>query len=67
MNADALWPEPEWAGSQVLGIQTKLHQWATDAPTGLPQIAGTRLPRKAMLTWEKGRDRASEACYYASP
>ncbi|MDA8294889.1 MAG: ABC transporter permease [Actinomycetota bacterium] len=35
--------------------------------SGLPQIAGTRLPRKAMLTWEKGRDRASEACYYASP
>jgi RNA-directed DNA polymerase len=32
VNADALWPEPEWAGSQVLGIQTKLHQWATDAP-----------------------------------
>ena len=37
------------------------------ALAGLPQIGGTRLPRKAMLTWEKGRDRASEACYYASP
>ena len=25
-----------------------------DTLSGLPQIGGTRLPRKAMLTWEKG-------------
>jgi RNA-directed DNA polymerase len=32
VNTDVLWPEPEWAESQVLRIQTKLHQWATDDP-----------------------------------
>ena len=30
MNTDVLWPELEWAEEQVLRIQTKLHQWATD-------------------------------------
>ena len=46
---------------------TNLSVKARQLQAGLPQIGGTRLPRKAMLTWEKGRDRASEACYYASP
>ena len=32
MNADALWPTLEEAEARVLGIQTKLHQWATDSP-----------------------------------
>jgi RNA-directed DNA polymerase len=32
VNTDASWPDPEWAWPRVLGIQTKLHQWATDAP-----------------------------------
>jgi RNA-directed DNA polymerase len=32
VNTDVLWPEPEWAESQVLRIQTKLHQWAIDDP-----------------------------------
>ena len=32
MNIDVLWPELEYAESQVLRIQTKLHQWATDDP-----------------------------------
>ena len=32
MNTDVLWPELEWAEMQVLRIQTKLHQWATDDP-----------------------------------
>ena len=32
MNTDVLWPELEWAEEQVLRIQTKLHQWATDDP-----------------------------------
>ena len=32
MNTDVLWPERDWAESQVLRIQTKLHQWAIDDP-----------------------------------
>ena len=32
MNTDGLWPDRETARWQVLKIQTKLHQWATDAP-----------------------------------
>jgi RNA-directed DNA polymerase len=32
VNTDVLWPEREWAESQVLRIQTKLHQWAIDDP-----------------------------------
>ncbi len=30
MNTDALWPTLDEAKAKVLGIQTKLHQWATD-------------------------------------
>ncbi|MGH9207509.1 MAG: group II intron reverse transcriptase/maturase [Acidimicrobiales bacterium] len=30
MNTDAPWPTPAEAEARVLGIQTKLHQWATD-------------------------------------
>jgi RNA-directed DNA polymerase len=32
VNIDAPWPTPEEAEARVLGIQTKLHQWATDSP-----------------------------------
>lgn len=32
MNTDAPWPDLDEAESRVLGIQTKLHQWATDSP-----------------------------------
>ncbi|MBF6558413.1 MAG: group II intron reverse transcriptase/maturase [Acidimicrobiales bacterium] len=32
MNTDVLWPELDEAEWQVLRIQTKLHQWATDDP-----------------------------------
>jgi RNA-directed DNA polymerase len=32
VNTGDLWPELEWAESQVLRIQTKLHRWATDDP-----------------------------------
>ncbi|MDA8312480.1 MAG: group II intron reverse transcriptase/maturase [Actinomycetota bacterium] len=32
MNTDAPWPSLEEAEARVLGIQTKLHQWATDSP-----------------------------------
>ncbi len=32
MNTDGPWPDRETARWQVLKIQTKLHQWATDAP-----------------------------------
>lgn len=32
MNTDAPWPDLYEAESRVLKIQTKLHQWATDAP-----------------------------------
>ena len=32
MNAGVLWPELDEAEWQVLRIQTKLHQWATDDP-----------------------------------
>ncbi len=32
MNTDAPWPTLEEASVRVLGIQTKLHQWATDDP-----------------------------------
>jgi RNA-directed DNA polymerase len=31
-NTDAPWPTPEQAEARVLGIQTKLHHWATDNP-----------------------------------
>jgi RNA-directed DNA polymerase len=31
-NTDARWPTPEQAEARVLGIQTKLHHWATDDP-----------------------------------
>ena len=30
MNTDAPWPDTKTAWPQVLKIQTKLHQWATD-------------------------------------
>jgi hypothetical protein len=33
--------------------------------TGLPQMMGTRLPRKWLASRENGRDRANRACYYA--
>ncbi|MCG8461036.1 MAG: group II intron reverse transcriptase/maturase [Holophagales bacterium] len=32
MNTGALWPSPEGAKARVLGIQTKLHRWALEAP-----------------------------------
>jgi RNA-directed DNA polymerase len=32
VNAGASWPSPEQAAARVLGIQTKLHRWATDDP-----------------------------------
>lgn len=32
MNTDAPWPTPEEARQRVRKIQTKLHQWANDAP-----------------------------------
>ena len=32
MNTDAPWPTLEEAEARVLGIQAKLHQWATDGP-----------------------------------
>lgn len=32
MNTDAPWPDLYEAEQRVLGIQTKLHQWATDDP-----------------------------------
>lgn len=32
MNTDAPWPTLNEARARVLGIQTKLHQWATDSP-----------------------------------
>jgi RNA-directed DNA polymerase len=32
VNTDAPWPGLDKARSRVLGIQTKLHQWATDSP-----------------------------------
>ena len=32
MNTDAPWPTLEEAEARVLGIQTKLHRWATDSP-----------------------------------
>ncbi len=32
MNTDASWPDLEEAEQRVLGIQSKLHQWATDSP-----------------------------------
>ena len=32
MNTDAPWPSLFEAELRVLGIQTKLHQWATDEP-----------------------------------
>lgn len=32
MNTDAPWPTLEEAEARVLGIQVKLHQWATDSP-----------------------------------
>jgi RNA-directed DNA polymerase len=32
VNTDALWPDLDEAESRVLGIQAKLHQWATDSP-----------------------------------
>ena len=30
MNVGASWPTPEQAEARVLGIQAKLHRWATD-------------------------------------
>ena len=32
MNTDAPWPGLDEAEFRVLGIQAKLHQWATDSP-----------------------------------
>jgi RNA-directed DNA polymerase len=32
VNTGAPWPTPEQAEARVLGIQTRLHQWATDDP-----------------------------------
>ena len=32
MNTDAPWPDLDEAEARVLGMQTKLHQWATDDP-----------------------------------
>lgn len=32
MNTDAPWPTLDEAEARVLGIQTKLHRWATDDP-----------------------------------
>ena len=33
MNTGAPWPSHQEAEARVLGIQTKLHRWATDDPT----------------------------------
>jgi RNA-directed DNA polymerase len=33
VNTGAPWPDAEQAQARVLGIQPKLHRWATDQPT----------------------------------
>jgi RNA-directed DNA polymerase len=33
VNVGAPWPTPEQAEARVLGIQAKLHRWATDDPS----------------------------------
>jgi RNA-directed DNA polymerase len=32
VNTGAPWPDADQAEARVLGIQTKLHRWATDDP-----------------------------------
>jgi RNA-directed DNA polymerase len=32
VNTDVSWPTPQEAEARVLGIQTKLHHWATNDP-----------------------------------
>ena len=34
--------------------------------TGLPEMMGTRMPRKGWLTWGNGRDGVEGSCYYAA-
>ena len=37
-----------------------------DHQAGLPEMVGTRVPRKGWLTWGNGRDGAEGSCYYAT-
>lgn len=57
MNTDAPWPTLEEAEARVLGIQTKLHRWATDSPhrrfSDLFNLACD--PAFLMVAWDRVR------------
>ena len=57
MNTDAPWPSPEEAEQRVLRIQTKLHQWAIEAPSfrfaDLANLVAD--PAFLIVAWERVR------------
>ena len=60
MNTDALWPTLIEAKVKVLGIQAKLHQWATDSPDRRFDDLFNLVADPAFLTVGWDRVRATE-------
>ena len=60
VNTDAPWPDLDEAVRRVLGIQTKLHQWATDDPhrRDRDERVGLRVYRLTVPT-SAGRERSA--------
>jgi hypothetical protein len=55
VNTDAPWPDLDEAESRVLGIQTKLHQWATDSPNRRFDDLYNLVCDPAFLAWARVR------------
>ena len=56
MNTDACWPTLDEAKATVLGMQTKMHQWATDAPSRrFCDLYNLYDPAFLMVAWDRIR------------
>src|SRR3954453_10789047 len=63
LNSVAPWPEPEWAQARVLGIQRKLHRWASDDQDRRFQDLHNLVcdPATLMVAWQRVRANRGEA------
>lgn len=57
MNSGAPWPEPQAARARVLGIQRKLHKWASDDPNRRFKDLHNLVcdPATLMVAWQRVR------------
>ena len=63
MNTDAPWPTSTRRLARVLGIQAKLHRWATDDPIAGSTICSTSsvIPAFLVVAWDRVRSNKGHA------